>query len=181
MSAGVRRFHISCLPRFLFTSFDGFLRHPLSNLTSTFLDFEGACSGGYVHAMPVMPPVSSLSIHLDASCSSQVPLPLPFDIVQTFRVAPHIHADASQDAWNRGVVRSDTDYSVYSAPRAREVPQGLAGNDTIASVTVHGYQGTGGSMQGADVASYRSRSRYHTTDDTIRGMGDDGARGLSGR
>jgi hypothetical protein len=27
-------------------------------------------------------------------------------------------------------------------------------------------------MQGADIASYRSRSRYHTTDDSIRGMGD---------
>jgi hypothetical protein len=31
-------------------------------------------------------------------------------------------------------------------------------------------------MQGADVAFYRSRSRYHTMDDTIRGMGDDNAR-----
>jgi hypothetical protein len=30
-------------------------------------------------------------------------------------------------------------------------------------------------MQGADVAFYRSRSRYHTMDDTIRGMGDDNA------
>jgi hypothetical protein len=31
-------------------------------------------------------------------------------------------------------------------------------------------------MQGADVAFYRSRSRYHTMDDTIRGMGEDNAR-----
>ena len=30
-------------------------------------------------------------------------------------------------------------------------------------------------MQGADIAFYRSRSRYHTMDDTIRGMGDGGA------
>jgi len=30
-------------------------------------------------------------------------------------------------------------------------------------------------MQGADIAFYRSRSRYHTMDDSIRGMGDDGA------
>ena len=31
-------------------------------------------------------------------------------------------------------------------------------------------------MQGADVAFYRSRSRYHTMDDSIRGMGYEGAR-----
>jgi hypothetical protein len=30
-------------------------------------------------------------------------------------------------------------------------------------------------MQGADVAFYQARSRYHTMDDTIRGMGYDGA------
>ena len=31
-------------------------------------------------------------------------------------------------------------------------------------------------MQGADVAFYHSRSRYHTMDDSIRGMGYEGAR-----
>ena len=30
-------------------------------------------------------------------------------------------------------------------------------------------------MQGADIAFYRSRSRYHTMNDSIRGMGDEGA------
>lgn len=30
-------------------------------------------------------------------------------------------------------------------------------------------------MQGADIASYTGRSRYHTMDDSIRGMGDGGA------
>jgi hypothetical protein len=30
-------------------------------------------------------------------------------------------------------------------------------------------------MQGADIAFYRSRSRYHTMDDSIPGMGDGGA------
>ena len=30
-------------------------------------------------------------------------------------------------------------------------------------------------MQGADIAFYTGRSRYHTMDDTIRGMGDGGA------
>ena len=31
-------------------------------------------------------------------------------------------------------------------------------------------------MQGADVAFYRSRSQYHTMDDSIRGMRDGGPR-----
>jgi len=31
-------------------------------------------------------------------------------------------------------------------------------------------------MQGADIAFYRSRSRYHTIDDSIRGMGEEGAK-----
>jgi hypothetical protein len=30
-------------------------------------------------------------------------------------------------------------------------------------------------MQGADIAFYHARSRYHTMDDSIRGMGYDGA------
>lgn len=31
-------------------------------------------------------------------------------------------------------------------------------------------------MRGADVAFYKNRARYHTPDDSIRGMGRDGAR-----
>ena len=98
-----------------------------------------------------------------------------YDVLKVFRAAPHIHADVvSQDAWNRGVIRSDTDYSVYSAPRTRDVSH-FTGNNATASPTAHGYEGLGGGMQGADIAFYRSRSRYHTMDDSIRGMGDDGA------
>ncbi|KAH9961137.1 hypothetical protein BGW80DRAFT_1463970 [Lactifluus volemus] len=107
-----------------------FLHHPWSNLTSTFLNFDGAGSGG----RPFLFRTTS------------------YDILKDFRAAPHIHADAiSQDAWDQGVIRSDTDYSVYSAPRT---PSG---------------------MQGADIAFYHARSRYHTMDDSIRGMGYDGA------
>jgi hypothetical protein len=74
--AGVRRFHTSCLTLFLAQpTFDRFLRHPWSNLTSTFLNFEGAGSGGYVR---LVRPVFS---HLNMSCSSQSPLPLPIDVV----------------------------------------------------------------------------------------------------
>lgn len=49
---------ILLFPSFFFvhSSFDRFLRHPWSNLTSTFLNFEGAGSGGYVrfHATCVL-------------------------------------------------------------------------------------------------------------------------------
>ncbi|KAH9990656.1 hypothetical protein BJV74DRAFT_421616 [Russula compacta] len=130
-----------------------FLRHPWSNLTSTFLNFEGAGSGGRPF--------------LFRSTS--------YDVLKVFRSAPHIHADVlSQDAWDRGVIRSDTDSSVYSAPRLQDVSRLVEDNGT-ANATAHGYDGPGGGMQGADVAFYASRSRYHTMDDSIRGMGDGGA------
>ncbi|KAH9959052.1 hypothetical protein BC827DRAFT_1215483 [Russula dissimulans] len=116
-----------------------FLQHPWSNLTSTFFNFEGAGAGGRPF--------------LFRSTS--------YDVIKAFRSASHIHADViSQDAWDQEIIRSDTDYSVYSAPRI---------------YSAHGYEGYGGGMQGADVAFYRSRSQYHTMDDSIRGMGDGGA------
>jgi hypothetical protein len=91
-----------------------------------------------------------------------------YDILSAFRSAPHIHADAlSQDAWDQRIIRSDTDYSVYSAPRSWD--------PTEINATAGGYVGPGGGMQGADIAFYIGRSRYHTMDDTIRGMGDGGA------
>jgi hypothetical protein len=97
-----------------------------------------------------------------------------YDVLKHFRSAPHIHADVlSQDAWDRGVIRSDTDYSVYAAPRTRDVSR--FSNDDATLNADHKYQGPGGGMQGADIAFYRSRSRYHTMDDSIRGMGDEGA------
>lgn len=97
-----------------------------------------------------------------------------FEVLKFFRSAPHIHADVlSQDAWDRGVIRSDTDYSVYAAPGARNVSR-FSTDDATVIADGHGYQGSGGGMQGADIAFYRSRSRYHTMDDSIRGMGDEG-------
>ena len=46
-----------CLPSPIFTRYlNRFLRHPWSNLTSTFLNFEGAGSGGYVPHRPVIHP-----------------------------------------------------------------------------------------------------------------------------
>jgi Peptidase family M28 len=155
---------IPCLNRFL--------RHPWSNMTSIFLNFEGAGSGGYVLQLSV--------IHPNFNRHSIPSRPFLFrstsyDVLKHFRSAPHIHADViSQDAWDRGIIRSDTDYSVYAAPRTRDVSL-LSIDDATLNATGHGYQGPGGGMQGADIAFYRSRSRYHTMGDTIRGMGDGGA------
>ncbi|KAF8262682.1 hypothetical protein EI94DRAFT_663412 [Lactarius quietus] len=123
-----------------------FLQHSWSNLTSTFLNIEGAGSGG----RPFLFRTTS------------------YEILKAFRSATHIHADAlSQDAWDQRIIRSDTDYSVYSAPRIWD-PTGH-------NATSHGYVGPGGGMQGADIAFYNGRSRYHTMEDSIRGMGDGGA------
>ncbi|KAH9018391.1 hypothetical protein EDB85DRAFT_1873820 [Lactarius pseudohatsudake] len=126
-----------------------FLRHPWSDLTSTFLNVEGGGSGG----RPILLRTTS------------------YDVLKAFRSAPHIHADAvSQDAWDQHIIRSDTDYSVYAAPRTW-------GDSSLAqtNVTARGYVGRRGGMQGADIAFYTGRSRYHTMDETIRGMGDGGA------
>lgn len=169
----MRHFLAFSIPSVFYLLFDRFLQHPWSNLTSTFLNFEGAGSGGYVSLIPPILSMSNLTIlrsrpFLFRSTS--------YDILKAFRTAPHIHADAvSQDAWNRGVIRSDTDYSVYSAPLTQDTSH-LARNDTIPGTATHGYAGAGGGMQGADVAFYRSRSRYHTMDDSIRGMGYEGTR-----
>ncbi|KAH8981758.1 hypothetical protein EDB86DRAFT_416246 [Lactarius hatsudake] len=125
-----------------------FLRHPWSDLTSTFLNIEGAGSGG----RPFLFRTTS------------------YEVLKAFRSAPHIHADAiSQDAWDQHIIRSDTDYSVYSAPRT------WGGSSLTETNATARHVGPGGGMQGADIAFYTGRSRYHTMDDTIRGMGDGGA------
>jgi len=169
----VRQFLALSVPSLSHLLFDRFLQHPWSNLTSTFLNFEGAGSGGYV---PLIPPDLSMSTRTILLSRPFLFRSTSYDVLKAFRTAPHIHADAlSQDAWNRGVIRSDTDYSVYSAPLTQDTSY-ITRNDATASVATHGYAGPGGGMQGADVAFYRSRSRYHTMDDSIRGMGYEGAR-----
>lgn len=149
---------------------DRFLRHPWSNLTSTFLNFEGAGSGGYV-----LKPLSPVLFILTGPIFLSRPFlfrSTSYDVLKHFHSAPHIHADViSQDAWDQGVIHSDTDYSVYAAPRASLFSK----DNATVNATAHGYEGPGGGMQGVDIAFYRARSRYHTMDDSIRGMGDEGA------
>ncbi|KAF8899041.1 hypothetical protein BD779DRAFT_1666782 [Infundibulicybe gibba] len=70
-----------------------FMKHPWSNLTQTFINLEGAASGG----RPIL-----------FRSSAAGPL-------RAFRV-PHPHANVlSGDAFARGLIRSSTDYSVYNA------------------------------------------------------------------
>ncbi|KAJ6618853.1 hypothetical protein B0H10DRAFT_1794655 [Mycena sp. CBHHK59/15] len=95
-----------------------FLKHPWSNITDTFLNLEGAAAGG----RPLLFRATSTPA------------------LRSFHV-PHPHGNVlSADAFARGVVRSGTDYTVYT-------------------------QGAG--MEGLDLAFYKGRSKYHTKFDAI--------------
>jgi hypothetical protein len=112
-----------------------FLKHPWSNYTDTFLNLEGAAAGGCVYSKFY---AHSTLINLQDS------RPLLFrgtstPALSSFRV-PHPHGNVlSADAFARGVIRSGTDYTVY----------------------------TGAGMDGLDLAFYKGRSKYHTKYDAI--------------
>ncbi|KAJ7172060.1 hypothetical protein C8R46DRAFT_1084697 [Mycena filopes] len=94
-----------------------FLVHPWSKLVDSFLNLEGASSGG----RPLLFRGTSTPA------------------MRSFHV-PHPHGNVlSSDAFARGVIRSGTDYTVY----------------------------TGAGMEGLDLAFYRGRSKYHTKYDAI--------------
>ncbi|KAF7295517.1 Peptide hydrolase [Mycena indigotica] len=94
-----------------------FLKHPWANLTDSFLNLEGAAAGG----RPLLFRGTSTPA------------------LRAFYV-PHPHGNVlSADAFARGVVRSGTDYTVY----------------------------TGFGMDGLDLAFYKGRSKYHTKYDAI--------------
>ncbi|GLB36490.1 putative peptidase family M28 [Lyophyllum shimeji] len=98
-----------------------FLEHPWSNLTRTFLNLEGAAAGG----RPIL-----------FRGTSTKPLS-----AFHHKYVPHPHGTVlAGDAFARGVIRSSTDYSVYSK---------------------------GGRMEGLDFAFYKGRSHYHTRYDAI--------------
>jgi len=61
------------------------------------------------------------------------------------KLVPHPHANVlSSDAFSRGLIRSGTDFSVYTGPGAH------------------------GGMEGLDLAFYKGRSRYHTKYDAVQ-------------
>lgn len=71
-----------------------FMNHPWSNLTSTFLNLEGASSGG----RPIL------------FRSSDSP-----GLLKAWKAVPHPHANViSKDGFNAGLIASGTDYSVYT-------------------------------------------------------------------
>lgn len=119
------------------TNISRFLEHPWSNITHTFLNLEGASSGGYV-----------LRACLEDLSHLRSRRPLLFRTtsgppVLSFKNkhVPHPHANVlSSDAFARGVIRSGTDFSVY-------------------------YDGR--DMDGIDLAFYKGRSKYHTKLDAI--------------
>ncbi|KDQ56337.1 hypothetical protein JAAARDRAFT_36511 [Jaapia argillacea MUCL 33604] len=98
-----------------------FMEHPWSKICSTFLNVEGAGAGG----RPLLFRTTSLSPTL------------------SFTHTHHPHTNViSADAYARGVVRSSTDYKVYTGPNFW--------------------------MQGLDFAFYKNRARYHTLQDDMR-------------
>ncbi|EJD06808.1 Zn-dependent exopeptidase [Fomitiporia mediterranea MF3/22] len=99
-----------------------FLEHPWFNLTGDFVNLEGAGAGG----RPLLLRTTSTRL------------------AKSWKHVAHPHGVViSADAFNRGLVRSGTDYTVYTA----------AG---------HG---------GIDFAFYRQRSKYHTKEDAIPSLG----------
>lgn len=76
-----------------------FMQHPWSNMTTTFVNLEGAAAGG----RPMLFRSTSLQ-----------PLQAYYTAPRTARVR-HPHGNVlSSDAFARGVIRSGTDYSVYA-------------------------------------------------------------------
>ncbi|KAI3619598.1 peptidase family m28 family [Moniliophthora roreri] len=96
-----------------------FLLHPWASEVRDFVNLEGAAAGG-----PVLP--------FRATGES---------IMRAYRKGVgNVHANVlSADAFERGVVRSGTDYQVYTADE----------------------------MRGVDLAFYRGRARYHTKYDAV--------------
>ncbi|TFY63448.1 hypothetical protein EVG20_g6309 [Dentipellis fragilis] len=145
-----------------------FIKHPWANLTAAFLNFEGAGAGGRPLLFRATPPPSD-----------------SLDLLSFF-TRPHLkhpHANAlTADAFARGIVRSETDFAVYSGP----LPHTINYSDYTANqndeksdsgenrMKTRAYRGPGLGLPGADVAFYKNRARYHTPDDTIWAMGGDG-------
>lgn len=105
------------------------MEHPWSQLTDTFLNLEGAASGG----RPIL-----------FRATSTTPVRA---LARNRTLLRHPHANVlSSDAFARGLIRSGTDFSVYTAGRGGGGAEGMAG---------------------LDLAFYRGRSMYHTRYDAV--------------
>lgn len=102
-----------------------YVRHPLSQFAHTFLNLEGAGAGGR----------AALFRSTDAEVTSfYAKSPYPFG------------SALSADGFKRGLVRSDTDYSVFTKTLG---------------------------MRGLDVAFHAPRARYHTSQDDVKDTSPD--------
>ncbi|KIM32383.1 hypothetical protein M408DRAFT_218052 [Serendipita vermifera MAFF 305830] len=100
-----------------------FLHHPWSKLVQSFVNAEGAGAGGRPNLFRSSSP----------------------EITSAFGSAPHPHGSSLfSDAFKLGLVRSRTDYDVYTA----------AG------------------LPGVDYAFYTGRQKYHTMEDTVTNIRD---------
>ncbi|GJE94757.1 Zn-dependent exopeptidase [Phanerochaete sordida] len=112
-----------------------FFEHPWANLTTTFVNLEGAAAGG----RPILFRTSSLAAARSFAAKG----------------VRHPHGNVlSADAFERGVIRSLTDFSVFAK----------------------GIDGEKDGMAGIDFAFYKNRAYYHTPFDSIPGMGRDEGR-----
>ncbi|KIL64017.1 hypothetical protein M378DRAFT_24781 [Amanita muscaria Koide BX008] len=111
-----------------------FVRHPWAKMVDSFINLEGAGAGGppILFRASSIEPVRAFSRGITTNST-------------TYRVRrPHGNV-LSADAFNRGVIRSGTDYSVY-----------VGDSEHI--------------LEGVDLAFYKHRSRYHTMLDSIPGV-----------
>ncbi|KAF5322344.1 hypothetical protein D9619_002200 [Psilocybe cf. subviscida] len=121
-----------------------FLEHPWAKLCDSFLNLEGAAAGG----RPIL-----------FRATSTAP-------VRALRNVAHPHSNVlSADAFSRGVIRSGTDYSVYTGLDAhpRGMLPSLQQNDGQETFRMSDPRG---GMAGLDLAFYKGRSRYHTKYDS---------------
>ncbi|KAI0827758.1 hypothetical protein BC628DRAFT_1317988 [Trametes gibbosa] len=112
-----------------------YFEHPWSNISLTFINLEGAASGG----RPLVFRSTAYG---------------PAQFLRS-KYVKHPHASiVTSEAFSTGMIRSTTDYEIY----AHGVKDGAVG------------------LQGFDLAFYKNRAYYHTSRDSISGMGHDKAK-----
>ena len=155
--------------------YSSFIRHPWAKIVDSFINLEGAGAGGYVN----LNPSRTTKPNICAFFSIRPPLLFRASSIgpvkafargittnsTTYRVRrPHGNV-LSADAFNRGVIRSGTDYSVYIGdPGDSSVPRSPNNHLLTDSTAIEHI------LEGVDLAFYKHRSRYHTMLDSIPGV-----------
>jgi hypothetical protein len=160
---GAPYYALSVLPNFYMLP-EQTLWHSWSNLTSMFLNFEGAGSGGYVPPqLPVIHPNFN-------SRRSQSTFPLPTKPRTTSSNISALHRIYTPTSFLKTLGTEASPARIRITPSTLPLAPGMF--PAFQTIATH-IKALGG-MQGADIAFYRSRSRYHTMDNSMRGTGDEG-------